>query len=73
MPLSNNFKPILVAFMNWKDEPLPGHEYDKSNEFSEQQLLQIRPFHIVNWFNTRAYGMPNPGPDDYPITIVRAL
>ena len=48
----------LVTFMRFKDNT----EYDYSHNFSEEELLQIAPSDICDFFSFLAYGTRSPGP-----------
>jgi hypothetical protein len=45
-----------------------GHDgvYPSTIEFSQEQLLSIRPHEVASWFKLLAYGTSTPGPDDRP-------
>ena len=57
------YAPYLRRFMSWKD----GREYAAETAFTEAQLLEIRPSHIVRYMSLLAYGTEQPGDDDKPI------
>jgi hypothetical protein len=42
-------------------------QFPADTKFTKQQLLAVRPHHMCCWLNKRAYGVPNPGPDDKPL------
>ena len=49
--------------MAWKD----GHNYDPATtEFTQEQLLEIRPSHIVRYMSLLAYGMETPEDNSRP-------
>ena len=48
--------------MEWKDR----REYEPGTEFTEAQLLEIRPSHLVRHMCHLAYGVEVPGDDDRP-------
>jgi hypothetical protein len=56
------YRPYLVAFMSFRDE----QAYDLQTVFTQEKLAAIRPAEIVRWMCQKAYGNPNPGPDDNP-------
>lgn len=56
------YRPYLVAFMSFRDE----QAYDLQTVFTQEKLATIRPAEIVRWMCQKAYGNPNPGPDDNP-------
>ena len=57
------YAPYLRRFMEWKD----GHEYEPGTQFTNAQLLEIRPNHVVRYMRLKAYGTEQPGADDRPI------
>ena len=52
----------LCRLMESKDDT----RYEKDKKFSTEELLAIRPEHVVEWFNEMAYGKKTPDPDDRP-------
>jgi hypothetical protein len=42
-------------------------QFPADTKFTKEQLLAVRPHHMRCWLNKRAYGVPNPGPDDKPL------
>ena len=48
--------------MQWKN----GREYDPGTEFSQAQLIEIRPRHLVRYMCLLAYGVEVPGDDHRP-------
>ena len=52
----------LRALMSHKD----GAEYARDVEFTQEQLLEISADDVVAFFNCKAHGTENPGPDDRP-------
>ena len=61
--LREQYFPYLRRFMEHKD----GREYPANHEFTQAQLLEIRPRAIVRWMNLSAYGTEEPGPDSRPL------
>ena len=59
---ANSYRSSLCRLMEFKD----GEKYSKDKEFSDEELLAIRPEHIVGWFSELAYGKAHPNPDDRP-------
>jgi hypothetical protein len=59
------YKRYLCAFMAWKDG-LVEQPYPTSVEFTQEQLLSITPTDIKRYFQLKAYGMEEPGPNDNP-------
>jgi hypothetical protein len=61
--LQEQYAPYLRKLMAFKD----GVEgYPKGHQFSQEELLSIRPRDIVRWMCRDAFGTPDPGPDDKP-------
>ena len=56
------YSPYLRKFMEWKD----GRGYDAGWQFTDAQLLEIKPNHIVRYMSLKAYGVEVPGEDDRP-------
>ena len=46
--------------------------YSRAHEFSNQELLSIKPIDIVHWLCLKAYGTPNPEEDANPTEEGRA-
>jgi regulator of replication initiation timing len=67
MPAKNDYKPILVAFMAFKDNT----HYERDTEFTVEQLGVVQPTDVVRWMQFKAYGVPDPGPDARP-TLCRS-
>ena len=57
------YKPYLRKFMSWKD----GQDHPAGTEFTQAQLLTIRPSHIVRYMNLLSYGDENPGEGAQPL------
>ena len=49
--------------MQWKD----GQEYAPGTQFTEAQLLEIRPNQIVRYMSLLAFGKEVPSDDDKPV------
>ena len=57
-----SYKPVLIAFMSWKDnEDYAGYD------FAPTELTDITAHHVVEWFNLKAYGTTTPSEFDRPI------
>jgi hypothetical protein len=52
----------MYKFMSFRD----AQAYDLQTVFTQEKLATIRPAEIVRWMCQKAYGNPNPGPDDNP-------
>lgn len=61
------YKRVLCRFMSFKDGLPAGQIYPSTIEFSQDQLLSIKPNEIARWMRKLAYGTPDPGPDNHPI------
>jgi hypothetical protein len=59
------YEPYLRKLMAFKDE-VELEAYPKGHQFSQEELLSIRPRDIVRWMCRDAFGTPDPGPDDKP-------
>ena len=57
--LREQYHPVLVRFMNWKDKPAV--PYDKETIFSNETLFTITPRHLARWFNLKVFGKEEPG------------
>ena len=55
---------VLSSFMTYLHERNP--PYDIHHNFTDEELNQIVPVDIVNYFNLRAYGTENPTEGDRP-------
>ena len=60
--LTEIYRPYLVQLMSFKDEV----DYGKDHEWTDLELYVIRPRHVARWLKKRAYGTPDPGPDELP-------
>ena len=60
--LDEQYKPYLIKLMSFKD----GVNYASDREFTNEELAQITPETIVRWMCVKAYGIPDPGPNDNP-------
>lgn len=56
------YKPHLVGLMNHIDDRV----YSYDHEFSQEELLRIRPHHVYSYFAMKAFGKPDPAADDRP-------
>jgi hypothetical protein len=45
---------------------IDGVQYDGTSPFSRDQILAITADQVAAYLNSKAYGMPTPGPDDCP-------
>ena len=54
------YTPYLRRFMSWKDKT----DYAVGTNFTDAQLLEIRPSHIVRYMSLLAYGSEEPGDND---------
>ena len=54
------YTPYLRRFMSWKD----GTDYAVGTVFTNAQLLEIRPSHIVRYMSLLAYGSKTPTDND---------
>ena len=61
--LAEIYAPYLRKFMSWKD----GQDYIQGTQFSQEQLLAIRPHQIVRYMSLLAYGTEVPTPDMGPV------
>ncbi len=43
-----------------------GVTYGRNQEFTAEQLRQITPLEVYRYLCLRAYGKPDPGPEDLP-------
>ena len=50
---------------------LDGVTYTVDDEFTQDRLLEITDADVVRYFNFKAYGVQEPGEDDYP-TLCRS-
>ena len=57
------YTPYLRRFMSWKD----ARDYAVGTQFTDAQLLEIRPTHIVRYMCLLAFGNEHPGDDDKPL------
>ena len=57
------YEPYLRRFMNWKD----GREYARGTEFTDAQLLEIRPSHVFRYMCLLTYNTEQPDDDARPI------
>ena len=60
--LRQQYAPHLRRFMSWKDS----HPYADGTEFTDAQLLEIRPNHLLRYMSLIAYGPETPGDNDRP-------
>ena len=58
--LRQQYHPHLRRFMSWKDS----REYNEGTEFTDAQLLEIRPNHLLRYMCLIAYGTETPGDND---------
>jgi hypothetical protein len=56
------YRSILKELMDFKDNML----YQRNEEFTQEQLLTIRPQDVARWMCLKAYGTPDPAPGDNP-------
>ena len=56
------YRRIFVKFMSFVD----GIQYQDEQQFTAEQLRQIAPVHVYRYLCKRAYGSPDPRPDDLP-------
>lgn len=61
--LHEQYYPYLRRVMALKD----GRPYNNNPEFTEAQLLELRPSHLVRYMSLQAFGTETPGPNDRPI------
>ena len=61
--LRETYHPYLRKFMSWKD----GVDYAEGFQFSDAQMVEIRPSHIVRYMSLLAYGNEHPADNDRPI------
>ena len=59
--LREEYHPYLRACMAFKNGVA---SYPKPKKFSQEELLTLTPDIMARWMKNRAYGMPDPGPDD---------
>jgi hypothetical protein len=59
---AEQYAPYLRRFMQWKH----GRLYDEGHIFTQEELLAIRPIHLVRYMSLVAYDKEEPGPDDKP-------
>ena len=52
----------LAEFMGYRD----GKEYTSPHPFPNSELMKITPQEVARWFAMKAYGKPNPTPEDHP-------
>ena len=62
----NDYKTYLLEFMNFFHAGEDHEPYTDETEFTDDQLRQIIPTDIKRWMCVKAYGVPNPGPEDNP-------
>jgi hypothetical protein len=62
MPSKNDYKPILIRFMSYRDNVA----YPREHEFTADYFGQITPTEVARWMCSVAYGIAEPGPDDNP-------
>ena len=60
--LREQYEPYLRKFMQWKG----GRNYAKNTQFTDAQLLEIRPNQLVRFMCLLAYGVEVPGDNDRP-------
>ena len=58
-----SYEPYLQRFMEWKDR----REYVRGTVFTQAQLLEIRPSHLVRYMCRLAYGTETPDDDARPL------
>ena len=58
-----NYKPCLIAFMNWRDEA----DYENDHEFTAAELGAVSADEVVSYFNLRAYNTETSGREDRPL------
>ena len=61
--LREKYHAFLRKFMSWKD----GTEYDEGFQFTDAQLLEIRPSHLVRYMSLLAFGEEFPDDNARPI------
>ena len=64
LSLSEQYKPTLVMFFNWRDNPSP--QWNKHSVFTQDRLYTIKPGEIVRFMQFKVYGMADPGVNDMP-------
>ena len=62
LTLEEQYHLYLVQFMTFRDHV----EYEKNHKFLQVHLGTILPEQVVRWMKNKAYGTPEPGPDDNP-------
>jgi hypothetical protein len=58
MVAEQSYKPILIEMMSYLDQPAVAYTVD--HEFTQEQLAALTPASIMQFFNFRAFGVPNP-------------
>ena len=61
--LREQYKPSLIAMMNFKD----GNRYNDSHEFTTEELVKVNPNDIVRWMKMKVYGTPDPTEEQNPV------
>ena len=64
LSLSEQYKPTLVMFFNWRDNPSP--QFNKHSIFTEERLYTVKPHKLVRFMQFKVYGMADPGVNDMP-------
>jgi hypothetical protein len=49
------YTPLLIMLMSYLDE----EKYEKSHEFTVEQMSAPTPADILRWMNVRAFGVPD--------------
>ena len=62
--LSNQYKPTVVMFLNWRDDPTP--KFNKHMILTQNKLYTIKPKEIVCWIQFKVYGKADPDVNDMP-------
>jgi hypothetical protein len=57
------YQTVLRELMTYVDDIA----YAKDHDFEMAQLAQLKPHDIYRWMCTKAFDMPDPGPDDHPV------
>ena len=62
------YRPHLFALMNFirAENDNDNGNYAAEHEFSQEELLTVRPEHVCRFFAMKAFGTATPGPDDRP-------
>ena len=62
--LSDQYKPTVVMFLNWRDDPTP--KYNKHMILTQTKLYTIKPDEISCWMQFKVYGKADPDVNDMP-------